>query len=839
MSPRRIKLAVLAAVAAAGVGTADEGALSRAELAKRGKPAAVMVLAEGASGTAFAVHPDGLFVTNEHVARAGGPAGRVRVALRAGEPGQKVLTARVVRADKDRDLALLKVDGEKGLPALPLGDSDKLTELTELVGFGFPLGTRLAANQGDLPTITVTVSSVTALRRKGGALAAIQLDGAISPGHSGGPLLAPDGSVVAVIVSGYRGTQINQAIPANVVKEFLAAPDIAFTPPKLDPRGLGRPAEFRAEVVSALPGAKPPAVELVLDTGDGPPRKVPMELRDGAYRATAVPVPRTSPETVTLSARFGPVTVSGPVPDRECTVGGKAVKLSELRRLETGAGPRAVRHDGTTLTGAVGGLDGVELKVADRSVSLDLTKADAVEFTPPTRPTTLTCTVIATAGGKEVARSTAAVPLPGATAARPATAAAGPPAYTVRIPPAEQAVLPGPVTDACVGGGGRYLIFRTAGTRAAAVFDVQQGKVAKEIPLSEDGCHIAASANRLVIVYPNAKLIQLWSLATLERERSSLLPAALTSDAIHQVCMGSASAGPLFVYLPKEKRTLAVDLDSLKTTEVKWTHWSPDNAYGPLEMRVAPDGTLLVGWGGGWAGCEVAYFRGGVQVGSNPKIEFSAIGRGVFALPTADGRLVLTPWGFVDRAGGAAREAGLKDAYLVPSVEPGFFLAFGRTRQPPADVAAYTDDRERLFTLTGLDELKPDAELAWEKRVFYYPRSGLLVTVGAGKDRLALRRVDLAEQLERSGADYLVVTSRPPEAARGRRFVYAPLVLSKKGGVKLRLESGPNGMELADGRLSWEVPASYTGLATVVLAVSDASGREVLHSFTLGPGSGD
>ncbi len=424
------------------------------------------------------------------------------------------------------------------------------------------------------------------------------------------------------------------------------------------------------------------------------------------------------------------------------------------------------------------------------------------------------------------------------------------PVYTVRTPAAkEEVLLPGPVADACVGGGGRYLIFRTTGKRALAVFDIQQAKLAKEIPLSEDVAHIASGATRLVIVYPNAKLIQLWNLTTLARERSAQLPAALTADSIHQVCMGSASAGPLFVYLPKEKRTLALDLGTLKTAEVRWTHWAPNNAYGPLNMRVSPDGTLLVGWGGGWAGCEVATFRGGRQVGSNPKIEFWS-GGGEFALPTADGRLVLTPWAVLDRAGTAAKEPGLKDAYLVPAVEPGFFLSFEkmgtvgappRAGQPPAGVAAYTDDRKRLFALAGLDELTADPALAWEKRVFYYPRSGLLVTLAAGNDRLVLRRMSLAEQLDRSGADYLLVTSHPPAfAVPGKVLAYTPEVRSKKGGVKLRLESGPAGMAVsADGKLTWVVPADFAEPVTVVLAVSDASGQEVFHTFTLSPEAKD
>ncbi len=137
--------------------------------------------------------------------------------------------------------------------------------------------------------------------------------------------------------------------------------------------------------------------------------------------------------------------------------------------------------------------------------------------------------------------------------------------------------------------------------------------------------------------------------------------------------MGSASSGPLFVYLPREKRTLALDLTRLTATEVRWNHWSPSNAYGPLHMRASPDGTLLLGWAGGWAGLDMAVFDSGAQVGAYDKFEFSV---GIFALPSADGRRVFTPWAIVERDLTAKKVAGLVGrAYLVPAHGPGDFLA--------------------------------------------------------------------------------------------------------------------------------------------------------------------
>jgi hypothetical protein len=420
-----------------------------------------------------------------------------------------------------------------------------------------------------------------------------------------------------------------------------------------------------------------------------------------------------------------------------------------------------------------------------------------------------------------------------------------PPSYSVSVPQGEkeEVPLPGPVADVTVGGGGRYLVLRLSGARKLAIFDLQQGKVARYLPLPEEPVHIAAGANRLVVIYPNSRRIQLVNLATLRRERTAPLPGPLTTDSIHQVCMGSASAGPLFVYLPKEKRTLAVDLDTLETAEVNWKHWAPNNAYGPLNMQASPDGSWLIGWGGGWAGCEVATFRDGQQTGSHDKIEYWGVGT-TFALPSADGRFLFTPWGILGRDFTPAKVPELKGVYVVPAVEPGCFLALANNctpgqqspnAEPNGALAVYSEDRKPLFSLRDLDELKARSELAWEKRIHYYPRGGLLVTLGAANDRLVLRRVDLAEQLEKAGGDYLVVVSRPPAAKAGEAFSYKLDVRSKKGGVKVKLESGPPGLAVTpEGQVTWAVPAKPENPEPEVLVtVSDSSGQETFHGFRI------
>src|SRR5262245_16695517 len=105
----------------AGLASAQAQKLSKAEIGKRGKAATVFVeIAGRGSGSAFCVHPSGFFITNEHVVH-GVENAEITLILNPTLKEQRVLKAKVVRADKDRDLVLLRVDGEQGLPTLPLG----------------------------------------------------------------------------------------------------------------------------------------------------------------------------------------------------------------------------------------------------------------------------------------------------------------------------------------------------------------------------------------------------------------------------------------------------------------------------------------------------------------------------------------------------------------------------------------------------------------------------------------------------------------------------------------------------------------------------------------------
>ena len=160
------------------------------------------------TGSGFIIDRNGSIITNNHVIDR---AERITVKLSDG----RTLHARVIGADSDTDIALIKIDGQTSLPVAPLGDSSTLRMGEWVCAIGNPLGY----------DHTVTVGVVSYLGRKLFDMSLddyIQTDAAINFGNSGGPLINSRGEVVginAAISSSASG--IGFAVPINGAKAIL------------------------------------------------------------------------------------------------------------------------------------------------------------------------------------------------------------------------------------------------------------------------------------------------------------------------------------------------------------------------------------------------------------------------------------------------------------------------------------------------------------------------------------------------------------------------------------------------------------------------------------------
>ncbi len=165
-------------------------------------------------GSGVILSPEGLVVSNHHVIA---DASDIRVVLN----DRREYSAEVLLADEESDLAVLRLDGAKDLPHLPLRAAPTV-EVGELV---LAIGNPFGVGQ------TVTSGIVSGLARSGGATGDargyfIQTDASINPGNSGGALIDVDGRVIGIntsILSRSGGSNgIGFAIPADLVAQFLA-----------------------------------------------------------------------------------------------------------------------------------------------------------------------------------------------------------------------------------------------------------------------------------------------------------------------------------------------------------------------------------------------------------------------------------------------------------------------------------------------------------------------------------------------------------------------------------------------------------------------------------------
>jgi S1-C subfamily serine protease len=210
------------------------------------KRATVYVRVEGAgwkgTGSGFVVWASGdtaLVTTNYHVVASPEnekkklPPGelvksfatsKVTAIFDGGTKTELALKAEILAVDQERDLAVVRVTGLKASPtAIPYANPPKPVETMSIVAFGYPLGDTLATGKG-APAVTVSKGSVSSLRNDDdGELKLVQIDAAVNPGNSGGPVVDAKGRLVGVVVSGYRGAQgLNFAIPAAEVAKLMA-----------------------------------------------------------------------------------------------------------------------------------------------------------------------------------------------------------------------------------------------------------------------------------------------------------------------------------------------------------------------------------------------------------------------------------------------------------------------------------------------------------------------------------------------------------------------------------------------------------------------------------------
>jgi serine protease Do len=175
-----------------------------------------------ALGSGFIVDPRGYIITNHHVVDK---ADKIYVRLSTDPnngPDSEGRPAKVIGTDKDTDIAVIKIDSDKPLPTVKLGNSDGEQVGDWVLAIGSPFGLSQTVSAGIVSAKNRSIDepspsgiSQSQFQRF------IQTDAAINPGNSGGPLVNMDGEVIGMNTAIYTQSMGSQgvgfAMPSNII----------------------------------------------------------------------------------------------------------------------------------------------------------------------------------------------------------------------------------------------------------------------------------------------------------------------------------------------------------------------------------------------------------------------------------------------------------------------------------------------------------------------------------------------------------------------------------------------------------------------------------------------
>jgi serine protease Do len=186
-----------------------------------------------ALGSGFIVDPRGYIITNNHVVDK---ADRIYVRLSTDpdnptDPGRP---AKVIGSDKDTDIAVIKIEPDKPLPTVKLGNSEGAQVGDWVLAIGSPFGLSQTVSAG---IVSAKNRAIDEAPSPNGVASNqfqrfIQTDAAINPGNSGGPLVDMTGNVIGMNTAIYTQSMGSQgvgfAMPSNIIANvynMLIGPD--------------------------------------------------------------------------------------------------------------------------------------------------------------------------------------------------------------------------------------------------------------------------------------------------------------------------------------------------------------------------------------------------------------------------------------------------------------------------------------------------------------------------------------------------------------------------------------------------------------------------------------
>ena len=174
-------------------------------------------------GSGVIISPDGYALTNNHVV---GKADEIKVRL---PNDRREYDAKLIGADADTDVALIKIQNVSNLQPIRVGDSSNLRVGDVVLAVGNPFGLEQTVTQGIVSALGRRTLGITRDRSSGrrGYENFIQTDASINKGNSGGALVDAEGRLIGVNTAIQTGgtsagnVGIGFAIPSNMALNIV------------------------------------------------------------------------------------------------------------------------------------------------------------------------------------------------------------------------------------------------------------------------------------------------------------------------------------------------------------------------------------------------------------------------------------------------------------------------------------------------------------------------------------------------------------------------------------------------------------------------------------------
>jgi hypothetical protein len=801
------------------------------------------------------------------------------ILLNVNTPAEKRYPVRVLRVSGDGKLAVFKVDLTEKIPALELGNDEDLVETQQLYIFGYPFGLterkkNIRIKDGPV-SFSTSVARVTALRKDGDVLTAIQMDGQLNPGNSGGPVLDENGKVIGLAASIDRGTGVNFAMPIAALKRMMLSPVVTIALPPIAFEERFQPAKFTISTHSLKPLVNDNVTLEITSLGQTRSEKA-VKVKDGEYQVSLAPMaPRAfnANDMVAATIDLESGQVRGLIKDLQIPISGKSRPLSQTSLVErkTAGGPLFI--DGMSSGGPVPELAKLKVQVGGETLSLDGEKIRRLVVTSPVNDRLpVTYKAVATAGAAQTAIE-GRIPLaaPFTTGDFPASPS---PSSDLPSPrPAVGAVRNFPISHTkaiALGNEGRALVFRFMKPSRLEVFDVVEMKMRGTIELAEDLPFFAVGKTHVLVCLAEKKVIQRYSLETLKLEKTMPLP----EGKVIAMTMGSHATGSALlvaVGATNEATFYLIDAEKMTVSATERDEkLFPDAKQTIMCLRASADGSTYA-FSVNMKGFHVVTYKNGHLAFFHRPDFKSPLG---LLVPNADGSRI-----FADESGVFSPEMvplvrpGASRRVYLPSTQGDWFLTVGEAAPDPSYIMYLpTSPGSPFFTAAGssgrnnlgairvvfhsgtssqpiayfpgkIDELESYAgswrttsgwpSITADQRCIYLPDLQRLVTISSDNERFSVREFDLQKLLLEQGVDYLYLTAVPPPVAPSRRLNFPLTAASNVGGITYALRSGPPGLKVSqEGVIDWTAPAKPVRESVTIL-LKNLAGMQVEQTFQL------